>query len=172
MQQTGKLKVSIKNNQNSVKIPSGIRLLIRRCCHAVLISEGFTQNAEVSVSFVSNAEIRRLNKSFRNKDSVTDVLSFPLTSEDGTIEIDAENGYVMLGDVVISIETAVKQANLYGHSLSREIGFLTVHSMLHLLGYDHETSPLDERIMREKEEAVLEKLGISREMTFTDGEEQ
>ena len=172
MQQTGKLKVSIKNNQNSVKIPSGIRLLIRRCCHAVLISEGFTQNAEVSVSFVSNAEIRRLNKSFRNKDSVTDVLSFPLTSEDGTIEIDAENGYVMLGDVVISIETAVKQANLYGHSLSREVGFLTVHSMLHLLGYDHETSPLDERIMREKEEAVLEKLGISREMTFTDGEEQ
>ena len=172
MQQTGKLKVSIKNNQNSVKIPSGIRLLIRRCCHAVLISEGFTQNAEVSVSFVSNAEIRRLNKSFRNKDSVTDVLSFPLTSEDGTIEIDAENGYVMLGDVVISIETAVKQANLYGHSLSREIGFLTVHSMLHLLGYDHEPSPLDERIMREKEEAVLEKLGISREMTFTDGEEQ
>ena len=172
MQQTGKLKGSIKNNQNSVKIPSGIRLLIRRCCHAVLISEGFTQNAEVSVSFVSNAEIRRLNKSFRNKDSVTDVLSFPLTSEDGTIEIDAENGYVMLGDVVISIETAVKQANLYGHSLSREIGFLTVHSMLHLLGYDHETSPLDERIMREKEEAVLEKLGISREMTFTDGEEQ
>ena len=172
MQQTGKLKVSIKNNLNSVKIPSGIRLLIRRCCHAVLISEGFTQNAEVSVSFVSNAEIRRLNKSFRNKDSVTDVLSFPLTSEDGTIEIDAENGYVMLGDVVISIETAVKQANLYGHSLSREIGFLTVHSMLHLLGYDHETSPLDERIMREKEEAVLEKLGISREMTFTDGEEQ
>ncbi|MBR1459848.1 MAG: rRNA maturation RNase YbeY [Oscillospiraceae bacterium] len=172
MQQTGKLKVSIKNNQNSVKIPSGIRLLIRRCCHAVLISEGFTQNAEVSVYFVSNAEIRRLNKSFRNKDSVTDVLSFPLTSEDGTIEIDAENGYVMLGDVVISIETAVKQANLYGHSLSREIGFLTVHSMLHLLGYDHETSPLDERIMREKEEAVLEKLGISREMTFTDGEEQ
>ena len=172
MQQSGKLKVSIKNNQNAVKIPSGIRLLIRRCCHAVLISEGFTQNAEVSVSFVSNAEIRRLNKSFRNKDSVTDVLSFPLTSEDGTIEIDAENGYVMLGDVVISIETAVKQANLYGHSLSREIGFLTVHSMLHLLGYDHETSPLDERIMREKEEAVLEKLGISREMTFTDGEEQ
>ncbi|MDE6777722.1 MAG: rRNA maturation RNase YbeY, partial [Oscillospiraceae bacterium] len=159
------------NNQNTVKIPSGIRLLIRRCCHAVLISEGFTQNAEVSVSFVSNQEIKNLNKTYRQKDSVTDVLSFPLTSEDGTVEISAETGFVMLGDIVISIETAVKQANIYGHSLSREIGFLTVHSMLHLLGYDHETSPLDERIMREKEESVLDKLGISRELTFTSGEE-
>lgn len=172
MQNTGKLKVSIKNNQNTVKIPSGIRLLIRRCCHAVLISEGFTDNAEVSVSFVSNAEIRSLNKAYRNKDNVTDVLSFPLTSEDGTREIDTETGNVLLGDVVISIETAVRQANMYGHSLSREIGFLTVHSMLHLLGYDHEKSPLDERIMREKEEAVLEKLGISRELSYTNTEEQ
>ena len=172
MQQTGKLKVSIKNNQNAVKIPSGIRLLIRRCCHAVLISEGFIQNAEVSVSFVSNSEIRSLNKQYRNKDSVTDVLSFPLTSDDGTQEIDSETGNVLLGDIVISIETAVKQASIYGHSLSREIGFLTVHSMLHLLGYDHEKSPLDARIMREKEESVLEKLGISRELSYTDTEEQ
>ena len=173
MQQSGKLKVSIKNNQNAVKIPSGIRLLIRRCCHAVLISEGFTDNAEVSVSFVSNQEIQNLNKAYRGKDSVTDVLSFPLTGEDGTREIDTETGNVLLGDVVISIETAVKQANIYGHSLSREIGFLTVHSMLHLLGYDHEKSPLDERIMREKEESVLEKLGISRELTFiNNGEDQ
>ncbi|MBR0484708.1 MAG: rRNA maturation RNase YbeY [Oscillospiraceae bacterium] len=172
MQQTGKLKVSIKNNQNSVKIPSGIRLLIRRCCHAVLISEGFTQNAEVSVSFVSNQEIKSLNKTYRQKDSVTDVLSFPLTSEDGTMEINTETGFILLGDIVISIETAVKQANIYGHSLSREIGFLTVHSMLHLLGYDHEKSSLDERIMREKEEAVLEKLGISRELTYTTPDEE
>ncbi len=166
MQQTGKLKVYVKNNQVNVKIPSGIRLLIRRCCHAVLVSEGFTQNAEVSVSFVSNSEIRSLNKVYRNKDSVTDVLSFPLTDSDGTMETNSETGFVLLGDIVISIETAVKQANIYGHSLDREIGFLTVHSMLHLLGYDHETSKLDERIMREKEEAVLEKLGISRDMTF------
>lgn len=172
MEQAGKLKVSINNNQNNVKIPSGIRLLIRRCCHAVLISEGFTQDAEVSVSFVSNSEIRRLNNAYRNKDSVTDVLSFPLTGEDGTREINTETGFVQLGDVVISIETALRQAEIYGHSLTREIGFLTVHSMLHLLGYDHETSPLDERIMREKEESVLEKLGISREMTFTNTSEE
>ncbi len=161
-----KFKVSVKNNQNVVKVPTGIRLLIRRCCQAVLATENFEKNAEVSVSFVTNKEIRSLNKAYRKKDVETDVLSFPLTSEDGTQEINSETGFVSLGDVVISLEMAVKQASMYGHSLEREVGFLTVHSMLHLLGYDHETSPLDERLMREKEEAVLEKLGISRDVTF------
>ena len=161
-----KLKVYVKNNQTEVKVPVGIRLLIRRCCQAVLATENFGKDAEVSVSFVSNEEIRNLNKIYRNKDNVTDVLSFPLTSEDGTEEINPETGAVQLGDVVISLETAVKQAHNYGHSLEREVGFLTVHSMLHLLGYDHETSQLDQRIMREKEESVLEKLGISRDATF------
>ncbi|MBD5159972.1 MAG: rRNA maturation RNase YbeY [Ruminococcus sp.] len=161
-----KLKVYVKNNQTEVKVPVGIRLLIRRCCQAVLATENFGKDAEVSVSFVSNEEIRNLNKIYRNKDSVTDVLSFPLTSEDGTEEINPETNAVQLGDVVISLETAVKQAHNYGHSLEREVGFLTVHSMLHLLGYDHETSQLDQRIMREKEESVLEKLGISRDATF------
>ncbi|MCR4888679.1 MAG: rRNA maturation RNase YbeY [Ruminococcus sp.] len=161
-----KLKVYVKNNQTEVKVPVGIRLLIRRCCQAVLTTEKFGKDAEVSVSFVSNNEIKNLNKIYRNKDSVTDVLSFPLTSEDGTVELNPETGAVQLGDVVISLETAVKQAQNYGHSLEREVGFLTVHSMLHLLGYDHETSQLDQRIMREKEESVLEKLGISRDVTF------
>ncbi|MCM1314857.1 MAG: rRNA maturation RNase YbeY [Prevotella sp.] len=161
-----KLKVYVKNNQTEVKVPVGIRLLIRRCCQAVLATENFGKDAEVSVSFVSNEEIRNLNKIYRNKDSVTDVLSFPLTSDDGTEEINPETNAVQLGDVVISLETAVKQAHNYGHSLEREVGFLTVHSMLHLLGYDHETSQLDQRIMREKEESVLEKLGISRDATF------
>ena len=161
-----KLKVYVKNNQTEVKVPVGIRLLIRRCCQAVLSTENFDKDAEVSVSFVSNEEIKNLNKIYRNKDSVTDVLSFPLTSEDGTVELNPETSAVQLGDVVISLETAVKQAQNYGHSLEREVGFLTVHSMLHLLGYDHETSQLDQRIMREKEESVLEKLGISRDATF------
>ena len=166
-----KLKVYVKNNQSEVKVPVGIRLLIRRCCQAVLTTEGFGKDAEVSVSFVSNNEIKNLNKIYRNKDSVTDVLSFPLTGEDGTVEVNPETGAVQLGDVVISLETAVKQAQNFGHSLEREVGFLTVHSMLHLLGYDHETSQLDQRIMREKEESVLEKLGISRDVTFvTQGE--
>lgn len=161
-----KLKVYVKNNQNIVKVPVGIRLLIRRCCQAVLATENFGQDAEVSVSFVSNKEIKNLNKVYRNKDQETDVLSFPLTGEDGHKEINSETGAVLLGDIVISLETAVKQADMYGHSLEREVGFLTVHSMLHLMGYDHETSPLDERLMREKEETVLENLGISRDATF------
>ena len=160
-----KLKASIKNNQNEVKIPVGIRLLIRRCCQAVLTTEHFDRDTEVSISFVSNKEIRRLNKTYRNKDVSTDVLSFPL-GENGNWEINTETGFVMLGDVVISLETAFKQAEMYGHSLEREVGFLTVHSMLHLLGYDHETNSLDERNMREKEEFILEKLGISRDVTY------
>ncbi len=163
--QVSKVKVSVKNNQKEIKVPVGIRLLIRRCCQAVLSFDGFTQDAEVSVSFVSNNEIKNLNKAFRNKDSVTDVLSFPL-GEDGKFDINKETGCAQLGDVVISLETAMRQAEIYGHSLEREIGFLTVHSMLHLLGYDHEVSPLEERIMREKEEQVLSQLGISREDTF------
>ena len=111
-------------------------------------------------------EIHRLNKIYRQKDRATDVLSFPL-GQDGHYDTNKETGCALLGDVVISLEMAVKQADMYGHSLEREIGFLTVHSMLHLLGYDHETSPLEERKMREKEEEVLGELGISREATFT-----
>ena len=149
-----KLKVYVKNNQTEVKVPVGIRLLIRRCCQAVLSTEGYKENAEVSVSFVSNTEIKKLNGIYRNKDSVTDVLSFPL-SVNGETEISKETGYNMLGDIVISLETAVKQAQNYGHSLEREIGFLTVHSMLHLLGYDHIDEGEMKAQMRAREKAIM-----------------
>lgn len=162
-----KLKVMIRNNQREVKIPVGLRLLIRKCCQAVLSTENFEHDAEVSVSFVNNAEIRQLNRVYRDKDKSTDVLSFPL-GEDGVYDVNNETGAYLLGDVVISMETAVKQAHIYGHSLEREVGFLTVHSMLHLLGYDHETSALDAAKMHEKEEIILESLGISRDATFTE----
>lgn len=161
----GKVKVYIRNNQTKIKVPVGIRLLIRKCCIAVLNNEGFKENAEVSVTFVDNEEIHALNKQYRNMDKPTDVLSFPL-GEDGKYDFNNETKSYMLGDIVISIETALKQSKIYGHSLEREIGFLTVHSMLHLLGYDHETSKLDALKMREKEEAVLEKLGISRNISY------
>lgn len=165
-----KVKVYVRNNQKDIKVPTGIRLLIRKCCQAVLKSEGFDKDAEVSVSFVSNEDIKSLNKIYRDKDRVTDVLSFPL-SDDGKYDINNETGMCLLGDVVISLQTAMSQAEMYGHSLEREIGFLTVHSMLHLLGYDHETSPLDETIMMEKQEEILESLGISRDSTFTENKE-
>ncbi len=159
------IKVVIVNHQKTVKIPTGIRLLIRRCCHAVLNNENFQGNAEVSVSFVDNAEIRLLNKKFRNKDIETDVLSFPL-GENGVWDKNPKTGALMLGDIVISVEKAFEQAELYGHSLQREIGFLTVHSMLHLLGYDHENGGLELVHMREKEEAALADLGLSRGASY------
>lgn len=161
----GKVKVMITNNQTEVKIPVGIRLLVRRCCHAVLEYEGHNDDFEVSVSFVNDEQIHELNKEHRNIDRSTDVLSFPL-GEDGDFDMNHETGAYLLGDIVISLETAYRQAEIYGHSLEREIGFLTVHSMLHLLGYDHEESNLQDRIMREKEEAILGNLGISRDATF------
>ena len=160
-----KAKVYIINNQKTVKIPSGSRLLIKRCCSAALAYENFEQTAEISVSLTDNESIRELNAAYRNKDSATDVLSFPM-GENGVYDINEETGASILGDIVISMERAVEQANMYGHSLEREMGFLTVHSMLHLLGYDHEQGGLEARIMREKEEAILNELGLSRDETF------
>lgn len=162
-----KLKVMIRNNQKKIKLPSGLRLLVRKCCQAVLVTEKFDRDAEVSVSFVDNAEIRRLNKIYRGMDKSTDVLSFPL-GENGVYDINNETGACLLGDVVISMETAVKQARLYNHSPEREVGFLTVHSMLHLLGYDHEGSALEAAKMREKEEMVLERLGLTRDKEYSE----
>ncbi len=161
----GKVKVQITNRQRDVKIPSGIRLLIRRCCNAVLQAEGFEGDAEISVSFLNNQQIRELNREHRGKDIETDVLSFPL-GVDGHYDKNPDTGAYTLGDIVISVEKAVDQAELYGHTLQREIGFLSVHSMLHLLGYDHEKGGLQAALMREKEEAVLESLGLTRDVTY------
>ena len=160
------VKVYIANNQKDIKIPTGIRLLIRRCCHAALLDEGINDACEVSVTFVNNEQIHELNREYREKDAPTDVLSFPL-GENGEYDPNGDTGAWMLGDIVISIEKAMEQAELYGHGLQREIAFLTVHSMLHLLGYDHEQGGLAEVRMREKEETILKKLGLSRDASYT-----
>lgn len=160
-----KLKVYISNRQKEVKIPTGIRLLLRRCCHAALLSEGFVGSAEVSVSFITNDEIKQLNSQYRNTDMVTDVLSFPLAVE-GKYDINEETGALMLGDIVICAERAFSQAQTYGHTIQREMSFLTVHSMFHLLGYDHESGGLPAVQMREKEEAVLLSLGVERSKSY------
>lgn len=159
-------KVLITNQQKKVKIPSGLRILIRRSCNAVLEFEGFEQPAEISVTFVDNAEIQTLNAQYRGKDMPTDVLSFPL-GEDGKYDVDQDTGACLLGDIVTSMEKAMEQAELYGHPLQREVAFLTVHSMLHLLGYDHEQGGLAAVKMREKEEAVLIQLGLPRTVSYT-----
>ena len=160
-----KAKVIIENKQTAVSIPTGTRMLIRRCCQAVLQTEGFPEEAEVSVSFISNEEIKNLNRDFRNVDSVTDVLSFPL-GENGVYDRNPESGALLLGDIVISMQKAEQQAELYGHSLQREVAYLTVHSMLHLLGYDHVNGGLEQVRMREREETVLAKLGLTRDASY------
>ncbi len=162
---TDKIKVIITNDQKDIRIPTGVRMLVRRCCNAVLVHEGFEGSAEISVRFVNDETIHQLNKEFRNVDNSTDVLSFPL-GEDGVYDINHDTGAKMLGDIVISIEHAIMQSNLYDHSLQREIAFLTVHSMFHLLGYDHENGGLEMVRMREKEETVLTQLGLKRSDSY------
>ena len=159
-------KVYITNKQNVVKVPSGLRILIRRSCHAVLEFEKFEESAEISVTFVDNEQIAELNAQYRNKPQPTDVLSFPL-GENNVYDRNPETGAVLLGDIVISLERAVEQAKLYGHSLQREVAFLTVHSMFHLLGYDHEGGGLEAVRMREKEEAALIQLGLPRTVSYS-----
>ena len=154
-----KIKVIITNDQKAIKIPTGVRLLVRRCCNAVLKLEDFQGPAEISVTFTDNAQIKVLNAQYRNKDVETDVLSFPM-GENGKYDLNMETGAQILGDIVISMEKAVEQSDRFGHSLQREVGYLTAHSMLHLLGYDHEENNLERVRMREKEELVMEQLGL------------
>ena len=163
------VKVSITNRQKKVKLPSGLRLLVRRACNAVLTTEKFAGPAEVSVTFVDNEQIQELNAEYRGKDISTDVLSFPL-GENGKFDKNRETGAYVLGDVVISAEKAVLQAEIYGHSLQREIAFLTVHSMLHILGYDHVAGGMEQVRMREKEEAIMLQLGLPRDASYVSEE--
>ena len=166
----GKVKVIITNDQHEVKIPTGVRMLVRRACTAVLTLEEFNDPAEISVRFVDDEEIHRLNREYRNVDRSTDVLSFPL-GENGVYDTNLDTGAKMLGDIVISIPHAVIQAERFGHTLQREIAFLTVHSMLHLLGYDHEGGGIESVRMRAKEETVLTQLGLPRSGSYYMGDE-
>ncbi len=167
---TDKIKVIISDDQRTVKIPSRVRLLVRRSCVAVLRMEKFSGSAEISVRFVDNEMIRELNKTYRDLDKETDVLSFPL-GENGVYDVNPETGAYVLGDIVISVQKAMEQADEYGHSLEREIAFLAVHSMLHLLGYDHVNGGLEAVRMREKEEEVLTQLGLKRNASYYMDEE-
>lgn len=158
-----KLKVYIDNRQNEVKIPSGMRLLVRRCCNATLVAEKFTGSAEVNVTFVDDAQIKELNGQYRNKEAATDVLSFPM-GESGKFDINPDTGAYVLGDIVISLQHAAAQARKYGHSLQREVAFLTVHSMLHILGYDHVNGGMEAVRMREREDAIMAALGLDHDV--------
>ena len=165
-----KIRVIISNRQKQIRVPTGVRMLIRRCCHAVLQLEGFPDPAEISVSFVDNDQIKEMNRQYRDKDSVTDVLSFPmfdLTPGDKPPEEDADpaTGLIPLGDMCISLERAKAQAKEYGHSNRRELAYLAVHSVLHLLGYDHLDEGPEKARMRGREEDIMAELGLERKKT-------
>lgn len=143
--------------------------LIEDCIKAVLVRENVDFDCLIDVSITNNDEIRDINKNHRGKDVVTDVLSFPMVNyENGVLNDnlalckDPETNEVHLGDMVISYEKVIEQALEFGHSNKREFAFLTVHSVLHLLGYDHETNEVDCKLMQSKEKEILEKIGILR----------
>jgi len=140
---------------------------LERVAEAVMAAEDCNFDAEISLTITDNERIREIYSEYRGIDRPTDVLSFPLL-EFGEGETDAEfeteNGLVMLGDIVISIERAREQARDFGHSLRRELAFLTAHSMLHLLGWDHVDDPEGEAHMTEQQNKVLTGLGLTREI--------
>ena len=156
------LKIYFENEQEKHSIHYNLKMLIRHTILETLDYEGMENDAEVSVTFVDDEGIRALNKKFRNMDKPTDVLSFPLLDYEGESEEPFFDELCNnLGDIVISLERAMAQANEFGHSFEREVAFLTAHSMLHLLGYDHELSDEDDADMRARQNDIMERLGLS-----------
>lgn len=157
----------LENDQELVSITEEQIAELKRVCEAVMELEECNFDAEISLTFTDNEGIREINREYRDIDRATDVLSFPMLEfDDGEAdaEYETEEGLVMLGDIVISAERALEQAQSLNHSLRRELAFLTAHSMLHLLGYDHVDDAEGERIMIEKQNTVLDGLGITRDV--------
>ena len=142
------INVEFNDQQNKLEISKEMLALLKEVVITAAELEGYS-GGEVSIAFVTNQKIKELNLKYRDKNEATDVLSFP---------IDAE----MLGDIIISAIRAAEQAEEYGHSLKRELAYLTVHGMLHLFGYDHHSAE-EKKEMRQKEERVLTQLDISRD---------
>lgn len=125
--------------------------------------ENIEVGTELSVTFVDNARIQEINKEYRNKDAATDVISFAMEEMgEDEIKIIGQDLPRVLGDIIISIERTKEQADEYGHSFDRELGFLALHGFLHLLGYDHMTES-DEKVMFTKQKEILDEYGLSRE---------
>lgn len=146
-----RLTVYFKKTDAAIPFDYELMLLVRRAIAATLRFEGVRGDAEVSFTMCDNAVIKKLNCQFRNKNAATDVLSFPL--EEGDFE-DCASPRV-LGDIVVSYERAKAQAEELQHTTEREIAFLTVHSVLHLLGYDHELSQEDDEDMCRRQKAIV-----------------
>ena len=152
------MEIILDDRQDKIKVSDELLEKINDIIVEALYYEGYDDNYEVSLSFVDNDEIHELNRGFRGVDRPTDVLSFPLLTDEFDVELEEES----LGDIVISLERALEQSKEYNHSFEREVCFLVCHSMFHLLGYDHDTDE-NTKDMRKREEDVLNKLNITRE---------
>lgn len=152
------MPVIITNQQEEMAIPTDWEGKINTVVEICLAEEEIDAKAEIGLMFVDNAQIREMNHTYRDKDSATDVLSFPMYEADEAIDDEEE---ILLGDIVISLERAAEQAEEYGHSLEREVMYLLVHGLLHLAGYDH-MEEADKKKMRSREEALLTAIGALR----------
>ena len=160
-------------NETSEKFSFDVEEMLKQVCEAVLKAENCPYEVQINVVLTDDAGIRELNREYRGIDRATDVLSFPgLNFEKaGVFQIDRhleadsfdpDTGELMLGDIMLSVDRIRMQAAEYGHSVRREFAFLAAHSMYHLCGYDHMTES-EARVMEEKQEKILEDLGITRE---------
>ena len=155
-----KLYITFENDQDKIEVTHKLHALVEKAVAETLKKEEIDFDCALSLTYTDNDRIRELNREYRNKDAATDVLSFPMFDPD-TEEIYALDGTAAeLGDIVISLERAKEQAEEFGHSFEREAAFLCVHSVLHLLGYDHERSEEEDELMREKQRNVMSALGL------------
>ena len=156
-----KLKIYFSADPEYSQNVYSVKKIVRDAVRATLYAEMFDADTEISVSFRTNESIRKLNLAYREKDSATDVLSFPMyTKEEIEEVIPEEDDVLMLGDIVLSLERAKEQAEELGHGFLREVAFLTIHSTLHLLGYDHELSPEEEERQCARQREILEDMDL------------
>ena len=160
--------------ETEIKLEIDYETIISKVVDMAMDTEDCPYEAELNVILTDNEEIKNINKRYREVDAPTDVLSFPMVDyetpadfshlEDNSDDyFNPETGELLLGDIIVSVEKVTAQAQEYGHSKERELGFLIAHSMLHLFGYDHMEEE-ERRIMEEKQRIILDKLGITREM--------
>lgn len=163
---------SYVENETKITFDFDTEALINQLVEKVLDLEGCPYEAQVNVLFTDNEGILLFNKEHRGIDAATDVLSFPMIPfeqeadfsvvEDDFTFFEPDSGELMLGDIILSLEKVISQADSFGHSIKREFAFLVTHSLLHLCGYDHMT-PEEAQVMEKKQEIVLQELGITRD---------
>ncbi len=158
----------IEDEQEKIEFTERLEEIVQKAVMTTLETVGADDETdfEVSIIITDNEGIREINREYREIDSPTDVLSFPILEfdEDGVMKEDSgdyDGDLLLLGDIVISLERAQAQAQEYGHSLEREVGFLTVHSTLHLLGFDHMEEPYT-TLMREREKEIMNIMELHR----------